>query len=220
MKQMFFVAMLLMLLVGDLSDAAVAAPAPSSCQLPLGSGGGAESVPAMRSFFDRVVSPSGAARCCKKTVDVHLWSICLFTNGASSQQLSATVRRQEIDWIWRWDGIVQKTGGRGDLPNGFASALIDSIVHRISREPKALAMLLEIFRHSDGMYAQEIAEHLIQKLRSEPHTFIAQCTIVGRNLDLIERAVALYPELRPELRKTYGIQSGAERCFALEKAFG
>jgi hypothetical protein len=216
MKSSMFgaIALSIVISLGNASHAMSARP----CSLPTASTAKQEDLTSLRQLFDAAFRGD----CCREPVDEHLGAICLLrdSTAARPKRPAAALTGDQAEWIWRWDTVVGKTGGATEFPNGFASTLLASIDRNVRRDPKWLATLFAIYRYADGLYAQEVAERLVDLLKSKPSVFTSQCSTVTQNQELIHRAVELYPEAKPALQKTYRARSGAAQCAALYEALG
>lgn len=182
----------------------------SAAQLPLSADG------ELRAFFDRVNDistrrdPGQVKKCCASAnAPVATAAVCSFaTFVASGKKPEVLLKgtpfgKAEVQWLWRWDEVVQRTGG-GTFQDGFAAAYIDALFGTIDKTPTAaFEKLFALYRYADGEYAQYFADRLVTVIENQPKTVLGAWSGVGKHGALVERAIELYPEHRNTIANAY-----------------
>ena len=198
---------------------------PMACQLPaLGknvkSGSslpGDQREAAYRSFVDRVMDladkrdMNAVKSCCAtagmRSITAPPCSLAKYTAGekqdAKSFVSEVPLRKNAIDWLWRWDALIQRTGGAPRYPDGFAAAYLDQLFALTDKQPLALKRIFTIYRYADGEYAEYIADKLVTLMEHEPDLVLSRWPDVSANQRLVQRALDLDADRRRDLQTVY-----------------
>jgi hypothetical protein len=178
----------------------------------------------LRNFFDRIDQLAAhhdaeqVRKCCasagtpRATAPVCSFGAYVASGSKAESLLSAAPKgKDQVEWLWHWDAVVQRTGG-SRFADGFAAAYVDALLDTTDKAPgEALDRLFEIYRYADGEYAEYIGDRLVKLFEARPDAVLAGWSSVKRNRQLVERALDLYPERRNAVASVYQRHCSAGR---------
>jgi hypothetical protein len=189
----------------------------------------------LREFFDEINklalqhdAQEIKACCASAAMPAATTSICSFAayiaSGKKPRVLleSAPHGKEQVQWLWRWDAAVQRTGP-SDFPDGFAGAYVDALFHAADSAPSdGFRRIFGLYQHADGEYAEYIADRLVKLFEARPRTVLAGWPVVKKNEHLVERALELYPERQSAIASVYRkqcVQDRRKSCAEALKVF-
>lgn len=104
-------------------------------------------------------------------------------------------RRGDAAWIWRWDVMLIRGGGRAkDLfPSGFAVRLVDEVANLVGDHPEVvLDGLLQLYGFADGEYAEYLADKLFAIIGEYPEHVYRNWTTVSRHREAVNSIARVY----------------------------